>query len=241
MIRVVEPARLRHGFLGRSTCVRPDMDLGSVIARSHPVRHYDGYMTHTELSAFDAARAPLLLRDAVVRWPTPYVYERVISLPMIWQHTPHTAKDLLFEMNQRVHALAFSLQSDGEIQIRMRIDTFGTERVTGPVGHKVPFLKDGKLLILSGLQFRQIDFVIHCAGHVKARCDALDVDVLRTQIEALRDQTLLGQTIAQATPPAEDDIQRNILRADALIRSTIVAPASVERRFQVEWYGIPKP
>ena len=83
MIRAIEPERARSGFLGRSTCRRAKLDMAEVIAASTPALRHKDRMTHAELTRFDAQNDPLVLRDHVNVWPTPYAYYRTLSLPIV--------------------------------------------------------------------------------------------------------------------------------------------------------------
>jgi hypothetical protein len=119
MIRAIEPARNKSGFLGRSTCKRSKMDISEGITASAPALRYEDRMTHAELTRFDAQDDPLVLRDNVRVWPMPYAYYRTISLPIIWAEPDAVADDLLEALKDRASNLAGALHRDGFVGVRL--------------------------------------------------------------------------------------------------------------------------
>lgn len=237
MLRAIEPERANAGFLGRSTCARSKMDISDVVAASSPaIRHSDD-LNHKALLEFDAVKDPLVLRDYVALWPTPYAYERSVSLPLVWEREgalpPHTINTL----RNKASAQAKMLSRTEGISARLEMQDWSAQYLGDDTARLLPFRMQDEIVVLTDIRFVRFDFIILCAPEDRAACDAIDVSALLPDVAVLRDAKILESAIAARKPlPDANMILRDVLHERALRGETVRAPASEERRFSITWY-----
>ncbi|WP_298863552.1 hypothetical protein [uncultured Sulfitobacter sp.] len=237
MIRAVEPERNQSGFLGRSTCTRSKMDIRDIIAASSPAQRHETAMTHAELLAFDDRANPLMIRDNVRLWPTPYAYYRTITLPIIWQSQDRRPHFGISDLRQKATELAEHLNREGHVGVRMQMQEWYPRYFSDAEPHLLPLVRENKTVLITGIRFARLSFVVLCASNARADCDAVEVSQLRTDIDAVRDQRILQDALAGEQPlPDTNMVLRHVLHESDLEGSTILAPTSEERRFSVTWY-----
>ncbi|WP_184565522.1 hypothetical protein [Sulfitobacter undariae] len=243
VIRAIEPERRSGGFLGRSTCDRKDMDLSAVIAASAPATRTVGSMSYTELEAFDRQTTKPRWREYVQGWPTPYAYQRTISLPLIWQ-SPNAPWPAPFrKVTTAARELADGLQIEGKIEISIGGSTWLPQTYLDDPIERLPIRLGTKTTTVTGIEVKRIDIVILCAPDMRAACDAVDVEALSSLVAESRDDAHLAKAIANATPfEGETPALRDILNVEALTRTAPLTPVSKERQFSVTWFerNLPK-
>lgn len=237
MIRAVEPDRTQSGFLGRSTCTRSKMDISEVIAASDSARHQTALMSHADLLAFDARADPLLVRDNVRVWPTPYAYRRTITLPVVWQSQGERPLFSISDLRQNAVGLAEQLNRENHVGFRVQIQEWYPRYFSETLSHLLPLVRENETVLISDIRFARLSFVVLCAKDARADCDAVEVSQLRGDIDAVRDPQVLKSALAGQRPlPDANMVLRDVLRESYLKGSTILAPTSEERRFSVTWY-----
>lgn len=241
MIRAVEPERTESGFLGRSTCTRADMDIRHLIAAGMPAVRHKSWMTHKELSALDALRSPWIQRDNVRLWPTPYAYQRTISLPVLLARPPcpssGNTKPRLTNSQLMIlgSKLATMLSHDGRLAVQVLMQHWYPRSFPDIDQKLLPLVRAEGIVLIADTEFAPIDFAIFCAALFD--CEMVDVSNLLHDTSALRDPDVLNTALARQRPlPAPDMILRDILRERTLKRAGIVAHPPSERRFKVTWY-----
>lgn len=241
MVRAVEPDRKRAGFLGRSTCGRHRMDVSDLIARSLPAFRKDVTMTHAELRGFDAAPDPLLLRDAVDFWPTPYAYQRTLTLPVVWERVDAAHPKPLSQLTQLARNVAAAQGQEDAVEVQLRVTRFTPTTVEGLNGEYLPYQNANGLALLTGVTAMQIAFDVLCAPDQKAACDAVDVSGLMVDALALRDAALWARAVKTSVPPPQNAVWRDVLSASRQQRDTLSAPLAQPRVFDVSLYDAREP
>lgn len=237
MIRAVEPAREKSGFLGRSTCTRSKMDIGNVIAASRPAIRIEEKMTYEQLMKFDALRDPLVQRDNVRVWPTPYAYHRTLSLPLVWQSLNIRPDFLFSDLRRLASDLADTLNTEDGVGVRLQTQEWYPRHVTDTLSQHLSILRGDETIMLSGIRFMRFDFVILCAPDAHAACDAVDVSALLAHAERLRDADVLNAALEAQYPLSDNNIAlHDALSETDLLRDSLIAPTSKERQFPVTWY-----
>ncbi len=237
MIRAIEPARAQSGFLGRSTCRRSKMDIAEVIAASTPALRHNDFMTHAELARFDAQNDPLVLREHVNLWPTPYAYHRTISLPIVWEALNDSYGGPFETLKDSASSLADALHRDGFVGVRLMAQDWRPRHISDALPDHLPFVRDSGTVMLSGIRFTRFYFTMLCAPEAREACDAVDVSELLPEVMAARNPDTLATVLSsQTTYDDSHAVQRDILREASVTREGILSPTSAERRFDVVWY-----
>jgi hypothetical protein len=237
MIRAIEPDRKGGGFLGRSTCTRHRMDLDDVIAASLPATRLSADLTHAELAAFDARKDPLVQRDAVALWPTPYAFERVFTLPLVWQHSQGRDEDGIEDVTRALRSFANSAEIEGEITLRIETQDWWPNAPEAQIApDQLVIHTDSGGRMIEGVEFREITLIAQCAPGARGLCDTLDLSALLAKSLKLRPAPLLRRAL-DAAGPVPDALQgmRGVLRTAMLERAQLHAPTSAARRFSVTW------
>ncbi|MEQ6203369.1 hypothetical protein ABMC88_09965 [Sulfitobacter sp. HNIBRBA2951] len=241
MVRAVEPDRQRAGFLGRSTCGRHRLDVSDLIARSVPARRTEMTMTHAALRGFDATPDPLLLRDAVDFWPTPYAYHRTLVLPVVWERVDEAHPTPLTLLIQRARDTAADLHQKGVVGVQMHVTRFTPTLVEGLNGEYMPYQSAEGLVLLTGVTAAQIAFEVQCAPDQRAACNAVDVSGLMAGVDPLRDAALWAGALQTAAAPPENTIWRDVLNAPRQQRDVLSAPLAKPRMFDVTLFDARAP
>ena len=237
MIRAVEPERIKSGFLGRSTCKRSKMDIQDVIAASSPAARHNAQMTHQELTEFDAQENPMILRDNVPAWPTPYAYHMIISLPVIWQDMNIRPEFSINDFRNIASDLADALNREGFVGVRLQLQEWYPRHFTEARSNHLPFEYQDETIMLSGIRFSRFDFVVLCALEARKDCDGIDVSALLVDVKKLHDRDVLNAALAKKLSLPDESIGlRDVLTEIALERDRLTSPTSKERRFSVTWY-----
>ena len=237
MVRGIEPERTQSGFLGRSTCRRSNTDISEVIAASAPAVRHKERMTFEDLTLFDAIGNPLVQRDNVAVWPTPYAYHRTLSLPVVWQSLDARPDFTISDFRSIASDLADTLSREGVIGVKLQKQEWYPRYISETLPNHLPYKKEDKTVILAGLKFVRFDFIVLCAPSAIAECDAVNVSVLLEDLQKLRDSTVLNAALDLQTPlPEGNMVSRDVLSENATQRESLLAPRPKERRFSVTWY-----
>lgn len=237
MVRGIEPERTQLGFLGCSTCRRSKMEIREVIAASAPAIRHSEKMTFEELIQFDAIGDPLVQRDNVTVWPTPYAYHRTLSLPVVWQSLDARPDFTISDFRSIASDLADTFTREGVIGVRLQKQEWYPRHVTEALPNHLPFRTQNKTVMLDGIKFVRFDFVVLCAPSALTDCDAVDVSVLIDDVQKLRDRSVLNAALDRQTPlPEGNMVLRDVLSENAIQRDGLIAPTSKERRFPITWY-----
>ncbi len=239
-IIALEPSRAKGGFVGRSTCTRPKMDLREVIEQATPVERH--VWSDVPQSKYLELRRQVLakpnsgvLLGPINRKLDAAPFERRVLLPVVQESPAWPIYKIRNAISEQIAALVMPegvTATAGYVQLTYS-DQDGAEKV---------FLKSGEdALAITGGRMFQPYASFRCSQAAKAFCNEVTADWVTPELNkrsltAADIDRLLGTAVL-----IEGAAQANYLTPEALRRSAAYVAPLTETRVSFAFYKLMAP